>query len=143
MPRIRSCRLSRRALMRTCGVRGALGAIPLFGSAAVEFLNGVLPARYERRREKWMLAVYETLMQLLDESEIRDLEANEAFQSALAQALPVATATHYEEKLRALRNVVVNAPSKTIQPQSARRFSSDSSAAPAVAPNAAARARAV
>jgi hypothetical protein len=91
------------------GVRGAVGAVPLFGSAAVEFLNGVLPSRYERRRDQWMHAVYEALTHLLDESQIRALETNESFLSALASAIPAVLRAHQEEKLKALRNAVINA----------------------------------
>jgi hypothetical protein len=72
----------------------------------VELLNLIGPPLV-RRQQRWMQSVAEALVKheaLL----VRDLESDEAFLSAIAQAHSAATRTHNEEKHRALRNAVVN-----------------------------------
>jgi hypothetical protein len=90
-------------------VRAAAGAIPLVGGAVVELVGLVTPP-LERRRQRWMQEIADAITQIAQTTPhtFRGLEEDDAFLSAFAQALPAAIRTHQEEKLRALRNAVVN-----------------------------------
>lgn len=96
-------------------VRGALGAVPVAGAAAVEFFNGLIIPPIMKRRQHWMEEVASALAKLQAEGRI-DLDAlreDEGFISLLIEATLVAAKTHQREKREALRNAVVN---RSLQP---------------------------
>jgi hypothetical protein len=88
-----------------------LAGFPLAGPLTVEGLKAIIGTGYEHRRERFL----ETLVAEINDlkrrvgSGFENLETNEGFQTAFAHALPVALRSHEEEKLRALRNAVINA----------------------------------
>ena len=85
--------------------------IPGVGGAAAEFFALLLAPPLERRRQRWMEEVAETLRRLADRGEIslEDLQENEVFIDTVLQASQAAMRTHQEEKRLALRNAVLNA----------------------------------
>lgn len=92
-------------------VRAAISLIPYFGSPAVELLSGFYKSPIDRRREQWIEQVTADL-RILDECRqinLNDLENDEVFTTTLIQASEVAVRNHQQEKIQALRNVVMNA----------------------------------
>lgn len=98
-----------------------LSAIPLVGSPAAELFQYVVQPPLERRRERWMADVGEKLRELEAKGlNLDSLQTNEQFISVVMQASQVALRTHQEQKLRALRNAVLNVakgqePDETLQ----------------------------
>jgi hypothetical protein len=91
-------------------VRTALSLTPVFGGSVVEAFNSIIQPPVERRREEWMLQVTEALNSLIDKEiiSLEQLQNNEKFLSTLINVSTLAIKTHEEEKLKALKNVVVN-----------------------------------
>jgi hypothetical protein len=91
-------------------VRAVLAAWPVGGGPAVEILGVIVGPPLERRRQAWMERVAAGLRDLDGRvgAVFDDLENNEAFQSAFLHATQAALRTHQDEKLRALRNAVLN-----------------------------------
>jgi hypothetical protein len=90
--------------------RAGLSVIPYAGSAAVELFQHVVQPPLERRRNEWMEAVGEKLIELEQRGiDIDALRNDERFISTVMQATQFALRTHQREKLAALRNVVANA----------------------------------
>lgn len=80
-------------------------------SGPLGILGAVLKTPLEKRRDEWMRAVEEALLELQEKVEGFSIEAladNELFVSTVVQAAVAAQRTHVEEKRIALRNVVVN-----------------------------------
>ena len=84
--------------------------IPVVGGAAVEFFNKLIPPPLEKRRNEWWQSLHERIARLEERGDVKaeDLSQNESFVSTVLQATQVAMRNHQEEKLRALRNAVVN-----------------------------------
>lgn len=104
-------------LENTCGdyahsvVNAAVSSIPVFGSVASEIFNMVIATPLEKRKEKWMLKIAESLEELqnkVDGFDVHKLCDNELFISVLNRASQVALSNHQEEKLSALKNAVMN-----------------------------------
>lgn len=80
-------------------------------SGPVGILGALLKTPLEKRRDEWMRAVEEALLELqgrVDNFSIDSLSENELFISTIVQAAIGAQRTHAEEKRMALRNVVLN-----------------------------------
>ncbi|WP_147869433.1 hypothetical protein [Stieleria maiorica] len=91
--------------------RGALGAIPFGGTAAVEIFNRIVAPPLERRRDEWRRRVGERL-DALEQSgkvDVDSLHENDVFVTTLMHASHAAVRNHREEKLKALGNAVLNA----------------------------------
>lgn len=85
--------------------------LPLSGPLVQAIIAKCVQAPLEVRRAAWFNAVGEGLHELQSRLQGFDpgrLGENEEFVSAVAQATRAAMATHYAEKLEALRNVVLN-----------------------------------
>jgi hypothetical protein len=92
--------------------KAGLSLIPFVGGAAAELFNLVLAPPLERRRNEWMDSVTVKLQELearLKDFDLEHLAENESFVTAILHATRVAVQTHQGEKLKALRNAVLNA----------------------------------
>jgi hypothetical protein len=91
--------------------RAGLSMIPLIGGPAVELLSTILTPPIERRRDEWIESIATGLQMLaekVDGFNIDDLSQNEIFVTTVLHASQVALRSHQREKLRALRNAVLN-----------------------------------
>jgi hypothetical protein len=90
--------------------RAGIGSIPLLGTAASELFNLIVVPSLEKRRIKWMEDVAEALRILEQKNaiNIEELSHNEAFINATLHASQIALRTSQKEKLKALRNAVIN-----------------------------------
>jgi hypothetical protein len=91
-------------------VRAGLGAIPVAGAAATELLNAIVTPPLERRRNEWMQRVGAALRNLEEQRgvNLEDLQNNDGFLDVTMHASQVALRNSQEEKLRALRNAILN-----------------------------------
>lgn len=90
--------------------RAGLSAIPAVGGAAVELFQHVVQPPLERRRNAWMEAVGQKLVELEERGvDIDALRNDERFISTVMHASQLALRTHQNEKLTSLRNVITNA----------------------------------
>lgn len=95
---------------------GTLGAavdlaVPLAGPLIQALIRKCVQAPLEVRREAWFNTIGGGLRELQDRLEGFDpdrLAENEEFVSAVAETTRIAMATHRAEKLKALRNIVLN-----------------------------------
>lgn len=80
------------------------------GAGAGDLFDHIVGPPIERRKREWMQKVGETLARLENENVItlEKLRSDEEFVSVLVQASRVAIRNHRKEKLRALRNAVLN-----------------------------------
>lgn len=102
--------------------KAAIGSVPLVGSAGAELFAYVVTAPFEKRREKWMKDVGDTLAELRDRKaiEVDGLRDNAAFTDVVLSATQAALRTEDATKREALRNAVTNAalpnhPSEAVQ----------------------------
>lgn len=89
----------------------AISSIPIVGSVASEIFNMVIVTPLEKRKEKWMLKIAESLEELQDKVDgfdVHKLCENELFISVLNRASQLALSNHQEEKIFALKNAVMN-----------------------------------
>ncbi len=92
--------------------KAILSALPYIGGPAAELFQLVLQPPLEKRRAEWMERIAEGLETLeKDGLKVQDLKDNPQFISAVMQAYQIALHTHQEDKLRALRNAVLNVAS--------------------------------
>lgn len=89
--------------------KAGISMIPVVGGPGVELFQHLVQPPLEKRREAWMHAVGEKLLELEQSGlDLARLQSNEQFISAVMQASQAALRTHKEEKLNALRNAVLN-----------------------------------
>lgn len=89
-----------------------LQSIPCLGGIISEIFNMVIVPPLERRRDKWLINIFESLSKLQDTVEgfkLENLKDNELFITILMQATQIALKNHQDEKLMALHNAVINA----------------------------------
>ncbi len=92
-------------------LKAALSAVPVFGSPAAELFAAIITPPLARRRDEWLQSLAEGLAVLQERVKgfkVESLAHNEVFVSAALQASRVALQTHQEEKLKALRNALLN-----------------------------------
>lgn len=92
--------------------KAGLSSIPLVGGAAAELFSFIFSPPYEKRRDKWIQSLADSLEQLTDRVdgiEYDVLQNNESFVTTALHASQAAIRNHQEEKLTALRNAVLNA----------------------------------
>ena len=73
--------------------------------------------RWERRRAKWLEQLAEAVNEVqkkVAELTPEKLSANDVFISTALHAAEIASRTHQDEKLKALRNTVVNSASRAL-----------------------------
>lgn len=93
------------------GVKSVVSLIPIIGGSAAELFSLVVSPPLEKRRDAWLIDIYDLLVSLkekIDGFNIEDLSENENFISMLLYATQIAMRTHQKEKLAALKNAVVN-----------------------------------
>lgn len=90
--------------------RAIIGALPAFSGTALETFNALIEPPMEKRKREWMVKVSEAINELYDKHsiEIDQLSNNEQFVSILIQASNTALKNHQEEKLEALKTVLIN-----------------------------------
>jgi hypothetical protein len=108
-------KLTKFLLAVTAGGIGASLSPPWFGGmiggGVVDIFSSLSTSPMDKRYGRWIDELRSRLMaveQWIDNFKIEDLVNNEAFTSILIQATQVAIKTHQQEKLDALRNLVVN-----------------------------------
>jgi hypothetical protein len=91
-------------------LKAAVAGIPIVGGSANELMGLVFAGPYQKRLQKWREDVAEVLSYLVNTKGIRieDLQSNEGFISAVANASQVAMRNHDAEKREALRNALIN-----------------------------------
>ena len=89
--------------------RMGLSAIPLLGGPSSELFNWLITTPVQRRRNEWMTRLSQRLEELERQGrvEVKNLQENEEFISAVIQASQVALRNHQQEKLQALENAVL------------------------------------
>ncbi len=93
-------------------VRGALSTVPLVGGPAVELFSALVTPPLAGRRDQWVKEIAQALKELqgkVDGLTLENLSDKEQFISTLLHATQIALRTHHREKLKALRNAVLNA----------------------------------
>jgi len=100
--------------------RAAISAIPVIGGPSAELLSFVIAPPLEGRRQEWMKSVAGRLDGV--EAKVERLAEDPSFVTTMVQATQIATRTHQEEKLVALRNAIVNAAVGTAPEDDMRSF---------------------
>lgn len=91
--------------------KASVSAIPLIGGPAAELFSTVITPSLEKRRVRWLNSLAEDLEKLQEKVKgfsYEEIARNEAFISTVLQASQSALRTNQEEKLKALRNAVLN-----------------------------------
>jgi len=93
------------------GARALLSTIPLVGGAAVELFQFVVTPPLEKRRDEWMEEVGKSLADLeaTRDTNLEKLQNDDTFIDVALIATQIALRNSQAEKLRALRNAVLNA----------------------------------
>ena len=91
-------------------VKAGISSIPVVGGAAVELFTAIISPPVERRRDQWMQQVGEALLILEQRSQIsfEALQNDEKFIDTVLRVSQSALRTSHAEKLKILRNVVLN-----------------------------------
>lgn len=91
-------------------VKAGLGAIPFAGSAAIELFSRIITPPLEKRREKWMRMIGEELEKIIEKQDhiLEDIINDDSFIDVLLQASQAAMKTSQKQKLKALKNIVLN-----------------------------------
>jgi hypothetical protein len=96
--------------------RTALGIIPLAGSSVAELLTATLESPLAKRRDNWLIKLYEGLRELQERVngfDPNNLVDNEQFITAATYASQIVLRTHQQKKLEALKNAVLNSAIQT------------------------------
>lgn len=94
------------------GITVGLNTIPIFGGLAAEIFSAIIAPPIEKRRDEFILALGEGLEALekkYEDFNIKSVLENEDFNTTLLHVVPIAIRNHHKEKLKALRNAVLNA----------------------------------
>lgn len=92
-------------------LKSILAGIPYAGSSAVEIFSLLCQAPISKRRDEFLILLSKDIIELKEmrkDFSIDDLHENKMFITALMHALPIAMKNHQEEKLKTLRNAVLN-----------------------------------
>lgn len=95
--------------------RSMISALPGIGGPALEVFNSIIQPPIEKRKLSWMLQVSEALNELQEKAsfEIDKLSENEKFISLLMHTSSIAIKTHHKDKLKVLKNCLVNSATGT------------------------------
>lgn len=91
--------------------KAMIGSVPIVGSAASELLSLVISKPISKRRDEWMIKLYEelkTLEEVVNGFRVENLKYNEQFVTVVLNATQLAVRNHSEEKLLALKNACIN-----------------------------------
>jgi hypothetical protein len=91
--------------------RAGLAALPYYGGSAAELFNAIIIPPLTKRKDEWVQSIGIGLMEVerkIDDFSLDNLSKNEDFITIVMHATSVAIRNHQEEKLRALRNAVIN-----------------------------------
>lgn len=92
--------------------KAVLSAVPYLGGPAAELISLVIASPLEKRRDEWIQSIATGLKRLEERVggfEIWELSDSSAFITTVLHASRAAMCNHQKEKLRALRNAVLNA----------------------------------
>lgn len=102
--------------------RAAISSIPALGGALTEAFSALIEPPMSRRKTQWMIDVTDAINELYEKGFVTesDLQSNEKFFTTLVHASATAIRNHESEKLKALKNAVLNsalprAPDATMQ----------------------------
>jgi len=93
-------------------VKAGLSAIPIVGGPAAELFAYLIVPPLAKRRDEWLQSIAEGLRAIeskVEKFSIQSLAQNDAFVTMLMEASRIAVRNHAKEKIRALRNAVLNA----------------------------------
>ncbi|MFN2561636.1 MAG: hypothetical protein ABR571_10125 [Jatrophihabitans sp.] len=103
-----------RELVEQSVIAGA-GMVPVAGSPVAVAFAMAMGWSYNKRMRQWLEELANAVTELQEESDeyltIEDLAQDDVFTDAVVNATRAAQATHQDEKLRALRNGVLNSVS--------------------------------
>jgi hypothetical protein len=91
--------------------KGLISAFPYLGGAAAELFGLVIAPPLEKRRNEWMNAVAQKILELEQKQagfRIEHLVGNQLFLTVVMQSTVAALRNHQKQKLDALQNAVVN-----------------------------------
>jgi len=89
--------------------RAGVSLIPLAGGPLAELIDLVLQPMIHRRRDQWLQHLAAAMDELRANAvDIRTLPGNDLVATVIVNTTAAAARTHEDEKLRALRNAVVN-----------------------------------
>lgn len=92
--------------------KAGISAVPIIGAPAAEIFSLVIVPPLSKRRDKWIKYIAEGLEKLKKEVKgfkIEELSKNPMFITTVMYATQTAILNHQKEKLKALRNAVLNA----------------------------------
>ena len=93
------------------GIKAAVSALPMVGGPIAEVFSRIFVPPLEKRRDALLIDLYTELKHIEEtnaEFKIEDLANNDNFISVLMHAIQIVLRTHQEEKIEALKNVVIN-----------------------------------
>jgi hypothetical protein len=99
------------------GLRSAVGALPVIGHTAVEFLDYLIGDPARERRDDFMREIWSGLQRLASNHEdlkAETLRANEQFRATFIQATQLSVLAVQNEKRMMLRNAVLNSAIGTV-----------------------------
>ena len=91
--------------------KAGLSSIPIVGGTAAELFSSIITPPLSKRRDEWIIEIAEGLKLLekrVNNFNLEDLSQNDSFITVLLHATQMAIRNHKEEKLKALRNCVLN-----------------------------------
>ena len=92
--------------------KALISAVPWIGGPAAEIFAAVITQPLSKRKDEWILSIATGLISLkekVDGFSIESLSQDENFVTTVMHASQVAVRNHHKEKLKALRNAVLNA----------------------------------
>lgn len=93
-------------------VKAGLSSIPYAGGPAAEFFSLIIVPPLSKRRDEWIESIAKELKVLeekVEDFKVENLSQHETFITTVMYASQVAIRTHQKEKLKALRNSILNA----------------------------------
>jgi hypothetical protein len=105
-------------------VKAGISMIPYAGAPASELLGLIVTPPLEKRRSEWMESIGNGLLELEQKMNIvlQDLQDNDKFIDAAMDATQIALRTSEKEKLKALRNALLNSALPNSPDESIRKM---------------------
>jgi len=106
-------------------LKATVAGVPVVGGSANELLSLIFKSPFEKRAQKWREEVSQVINYLVNNQglTVEELQDNEQFVSAVANASQIASRNHQQEKLDALKNALINtAMSETIEDSLQNQF---------------------
>ncbi|MEA2875557.1 MAG: hypothetical protein QOF14_753 [Hyphomicrobiales bacterium] len=99
------------------GMKAAISSLPVVGGTAAEFFNFVVGDPAQERRDDFLTATHNRLIDLEDQFDAlrpEKLRDNEQFQATVVQAVRIASTTASAEKKKLLQNAILNSAFGTV-----------------------------